>query len=84
MGDDTSKSRNVGTMHAKDHMTVKHIQTELATAKPATRPQQDDAMRHLTTAHLSNALAEASRSQVSTEKPAQSAPSTAPAQKSGK
>lgn len=75
MGDDKSKSRYMGTKHANDHMTVKHIQTELAASKTEP-PPLNEAARHLTTAHISEALSGTSKPQVSTEKPAQSVPSS--------
>jgi hypothetical protein len=79
MGDDNSKSRNVGTrVHANDHMTVKHIQTGLAASE---RQQQQ---RQMTTAHLTQVMPATSGTQASGGKPAQSVPSTSPAQKPGK
>jgi hypothetical protein len=79
VNDDKSKSRNVGTnVHANDHMTVKHIQTGLATSEGRTQQTQQ---REMTTAHLSNALSQPNKPQVSADKPMQSVPS-APASKS--
>jgi hypothetical protein len=55
MSDKKPASRNVANAHATDHMTVKHIQTELAAPKTEIRPE-DYSIRHMTTGHISEAL----------------------------
>jgi hypothetical protein len=74
MSDKKSESRNVGNnVHANDHMTVKHIQTELAVSKTQSRPQ-DYSIKQMTTAHISEALPARGKPQASEGKP-QSVPS---------